>query len=223
MAKRLNIEDYRGKKYGKLTILDFYKKKSYIYVICKCDCGNIYHTRLSSILDNKTKSCGCLQKEIIGNLNKTHGLKDSHIYKVWTSMKQRCYNPKRKGYQNYGGRGIIVCKEWKDNFLTFYDWAITNGYKEGLSIDRIDNNGNYEPLNCRWTNAIHQIHNRRINKNNKSGIVGVYKHTINNRWCSYIWQGTKQIYLGSFKNLEEATRARKEAEKLYYEPLLSMN
>ena len=79
-------------------------------------------------------------------------------------MKQRCSNPNHKSYHNYGGRGIIVCDEWKNNYQAFYDWSMNNGYKEGLSIDRINNNGNYEPSNCRWTDKITQNNNTRQNK-----------------------------------------------------------
>lgn len=94
----------------------------------------------------------------------THGESKSHLYIVWASMKRRCYNPNSKDYKNYGGRGIILCPEWKENFTLFRDWAIKNGYKQGLQIDRKDTNGNYEPSNCRWVTQIENENNRRYTK-----------------------------------------------------------
>lgn len=95
--------------------------------------------------------------------NKKHGLSDNKLYGVWNSMKYRCYNKNAHNYCNYGGRGIKICKQWIDNFLNFYEWAISNGYKEGLTIDRIDNDGDYCPSNCRFTTVLRQSNNTRRN------------------------------------------------------------
>ena len=107
-----------------------------------------------------TKSCGCLLHEH----NKTHGLSNTDLYRIYCGMKSRCYNKNNKKYKNYGGRGIKICDEWVNDFSTFYKWAISNGYEKGLSIDRIDVDGNYEPSNCRWANNDIQSHNKRLDK-----------------------------------------------------------
>lgn len=95
--------------------------------------------------------------------NKKHGLSNEKLYRVWNSIKCRCYNENTHNYNNYGGRGIKMCEEWRNNFQNFYDWCLLNGYREGLSIDRINNNGNYEPLNCRFVDDIKQANNTRKN------------------------------------------------------------
>ena len=128
--------------------------------LCKCDCGNYVTVRAYS-LKNNTRSCGCLQKELTSMSKKTHGLSKNILYSVMYSIKNRCYNKNEPSYKYYGKRGIIICNEWKNNFISFYNWAINNGYKKGLTIDRIDVNGNYEPNNCRWITIQEQQKNKR--------------------------------------------------------------
>ncbi len=158
----MNKVDYIGKKIGKLTIVAFVeKRKGHSYYLCKCDCGNEKTLCISNIVTGNTKSCGCIRK--IGT-RKTHGLSNTRIHHTWCGMKQRCYNINLKEYKYYGARGIKVCKEWIDDFMNFYNWAIDNGYNDDLSIDRIDVNGDYEPDNCRWVTQKEQVRNVRTNK-----------------------------------------------------------
>lgn len=164
MAKSFLLES--GQKFGKLTVVELTEKRLYInpqgkklfkkYYKCKCDCGNeviIYQGKLTS---GQTKSCGCLTLK--------HGLWKSRIYNIWRGMLKRCYLKSSKDYKNYGGIGITVCDEWKNDFKAFYNWAVNNKYKDDLSIDRIDVKSGYEPDNCRWVKAKTQANNRSNNK-----------------------------------------------------------
>lgn len=162
----------KGQKFYQLTIIELHHKREYIdkkgviryreYYKCQCDCGNITIVEKSQLTTSKTKSCGCLQKSITSKMSKTHGFSKTKIYSLWCGIKDRCFRHKNKDYKNYGGRGIIVCNEWL-KFENFYNWAIENGYKEGLTIERIDVNGNYEPNNCKWIKNELQSHNKRNN------------------------------------------------------------
>lgn len=109
------------------------------------------------------QSCGCIRKENTASMFKKHGCRNSKLYAVYCTMKARCSNPNSDKYKYYGARGISLCKEWLDDFKSFYDWSIANGYKEGMSIDRIDSDGNYEPSNCRWVCITTQANNKRNN------------------------------------------------------------
>lgn len=159
--------DLTGRKFGKLSVIckdqPIQKEDRKVYKwICKCDCGNTVSIRQSSLLSGATKSCGCITKnKKYGDIGK-HRLKD-----IWHSMRERCENPNHKSYKHYGLRNIGVCEEWKDpdtGYIAFYNWAMNNGYKIGLTIDRIDVNGNYTPDNCRWISNLSQQRNKRTNR-----------------------------------------------------------
>lgn len=161
----MRLVDLTGQKFGRLTVIkrEQNDKTNHTRWKCQCNCGNIIVVSGSSLRTGETKSCGCLRKEKVIKRSLKHSMSSTRIYYIWKAMKQRCYNVKHVEYFNYGGRGIKVCNEWLDKgngFSNFYNWAIENGYKEDLSIDRINVNGNYEPNNCKWIPFKNQCENK---------------------------------------------------------------
>ena len=152
-------------------------------------------------------SCGCYNKRRLIETHTKHGLTHTRLYKIWDSMKGRTLNPKYTYYLNYGGRGITICEEWKNDFMSFYNWAMANGYSDELSIDRIDNDGNYCPENCRWATRVIQGRNRKIQKNNTSGYRGVGYDKRNGKYRACIKIKSKNIHLGTFKTAVEGAIA----------------
>ena len=182
-------------------------KRKYRFGLYKCGfCGTKFRACIKSVKQGNSKSCGCYQKRRTSKSNKTHGLGYTRLYNIWSNMKMRAYNPKHKHYNDYGGRGITIWEEWLD-IHNFYNWAMSNGYSDGLSLDRIDNNGNYCPENCRWTTPNIQARNQRIRKNNKSGYRGVCYHNDNNKYIAQICVNNKSIYLGHFLTAEDGAIA----------------
>lgn len=180
-----------GDKFNKIEIIEILPnktKRGERLFRCRCECGKeLIVPRYRFGLKKCIYSCGCSDKR------KTAGGKYKHpLYKVWVDMKHRCYYEKDIGYHCYGGRGITVCDEWRKNFMSFYNWSISNGYQKGLQLDRINNNGDYEPSNCRWVDLITQNSNKRTNRllcfmgethtmAEWSRITGIRKGTISER------------------------------------------
>lgn len=157
--------DLTGQKFARLTVLQRVEndKKQNSQWLCNCVCGNNIIVRGYHLKSGRIKSCGCLQKET-GYMNKKHGMCETRLYKIWTGIKTRCTNKNEISYKRYGARNIKICAEWKDNFSSFYEWAINNGYADNLTIERINVNGNYEPHNCTWIPSEQQAQNRTTSK-----------------------------------------------------------
>lgn len=200
------IKDLTNKKFGRLTVIkraDDYVSPSGQHLtqwLCRCECGNEVIVLACSLKSGRTTSCGCFKKEKISFAKKTHGLTQARLYKIWKTMKARCYNPNNKKYKDYGARNIEVCDEWKEDFQNFYDWSITNGYDENAergeyTIDRIDVNKGYFPENCRWITNKEQQRNKRNNVN----------ITINNEtkclaeWCELLNLNYNIVYLRIYR------------------------
>lgn len=166
-------EDLTGKQFGRLTVLGFdhMGSKGRAYWCCKCQCGEVITVRQDELKSDHTTSCGCYAIDVKRERCTKHGLSNEKLYSVWRGMRHRCNSA---NYKRYGGRGISVCDEW-NNFKMFYDWAVDNGYKPGLTIDRINNDGDYRPENCRWADDITQANNKCTNRRVEyNGIV----HTV---------------------------------------------
>lgn len=129
--------------------------------LCQCDCGNLCERTAAQLKLNENPSCGCMTSLTQSQAYSTHGQTHTRLYRIWKNMKQRCYNEKIPYYHYYGGKGIKVCSEWLDSFENFYNWSLSNGYTDELTIDRIDGDGNYEPNNCRWVDMFVQNRNKR--------------------------------------------------------------
>lgn len=165
------VDELIGKKFNMLTVSKYVGrsgKNNRRYYECLCDCGNKTVVEGTNIKNGSVKSCGCLRNKIASEnatkRNYKHGMADTRLQKIWSGMKIRCFDKNHVYYKRYGGRGISVCDEWMD-FATFANWALNNGYSDLLTIDRIDNDGNYEPTNCRWVTQKKQNRNRLGNHN----------------------------------------------------------
>lgn len=166
MKNRIEISE--GQRFGRLTVIrEAENRKGHRYILCQCDCGNQKEINIGSLISGCSTSCGCYRKEYISRKNLKHGDtyrgKHERLHHIWTGMKNRCNNPNLAGYHNYGGRGIKVCPEWEQDYSAFKEWALSHGYADNLSIDRINNDRGYNPDNCRWVTMKVQSNNTRVN------------------------------------------------------------
>ena len=174
MRNTSKIKDLTGQKFNHLTALRIASRNP-LYWECRCDCGNAKNVRPSNLVRGQVKSCGCIHHKG----NPKHNQCYTRVYRIYAKILRRCFSSDEPCFNNYGGRGITMCDEWKNSFTSFSEWAYSHGYKEGLSIDRIDNNGNYCPENCRWVDPCVQSNNRRINR---VFTIGGKTQTLS-QWC----------------------------------------
>lgn len=202
-------------KLGKLKLIEpaGYDKFKYKLGKFKCFCGNEFITGIYRVSSGNTKSCGCYKKHILKTKNKTHGDCYSELFRKWAAMLTRCYNKNREDYKYYGGRGITVYDKWKNDFTIFKKWALKNGYKEGLTIDRKNNNLGYFPKNCRWVTHKIQMTNRGLQKTNTSGFEGVSFDKECKKWKAQISINNKRTRLGRFNTAEKASETYQKAKK----------
>lgn len=208
MKNSKNIKDLTGQKFGRLTVVGLQPTETRkTYWACQCDCGNMKIVRSDSLQCGAIRSCGCLKKEqdgknlVLGNGRRKRaetGYKvgGTRLYNTWRNMKSRCYNKHDARYDRYGGRGIKVCEEWIKNFIAFHDWALKNGYTDDLTIDRIDNDGDYSPNNCRWATQQQQSRNRSTNINIT---IGNSTRTLT-EWCEIFNVDFKKIIVRYHRN-----------------------
>ena len=219
--------DMTGKTFGRLTVIapsvpPKTSKSGNKHWLCQCSCGNLTIVNGSALRAKQTTSCGCLQKQRVSELSKSHGMTHTRLYGIYAGMKKRCYNANNINYKNYGGRGITICDEWlgENGFQSFVEWAMANGYSDELSIDRIDVNKGYSPENCRWVNSTIQNFNQRIRSDNTTGYTGIEKRP-NGKYVVQISINRKRKYLGVYATLEEAIEARRRAERELYPELFT--
>ena len=160
---------YIGERFGYFSVLGVFKEGRKWKCKCRCDCGTIKVVDKSSLQTGRTKSCGCYNKRRVHETHSKGNFTNTRLYHTWENMKARCYNRNNPEYKNYGGRGIFMCEEWRNDFAAFRLWALDNGWDEDhkrfdITLDRIDVNGNYTPSNCRWVSQKIQANNRRCSR-----------------------------------------------------------
>lgn len=196
--------DLTGQKFGRLIVIKrSTNKNNRVYWECICDCGNIKIVSAKLLRNGESRSCGCLRVETMT----THGLSNCKIYEVWSGMINRCEWQGNTRFHRYGARGINICEEWRNNFEHFYNWAVNNGFQKGLQLDRKDNDGNYEPDNCRFVTPKVNVNNRpRLKYKNLP--KGVYPDKYGNGKFQAQWSEYKIChYIGTYNTVEEAAEA----------------
>ena len=222
MPSRIKINEYLGKKYNELTILEEVGSRNGRRLVkCQCDCGNIIIAELRTVARGSKKSCGCRQKRLLIERNYKHGYSKrgakDRLYTIWCGIKYRCHARKGLDYEEYAARGIAICSEWENDYNAFRKWAYSNGYDENAkfgecTIDRIDVNGNYEPSNCRWvSNAVQQNNKRTNNKISYKGethtltewsrIIGINQGTLQTRYETG-YRGDDLFFVGNLRRRE---------------------
>ena len=205
--------DLTGMVFGKLTAIEPVKKVKNGDMLwrCKCDCGNESLVQSGNLKSGHTKSCGCYRVDWCKENCTKHGLEHSRLYKIWFNMNLRCLDETNTNYHRYGGRCISVCDEWKENLQAFVDWAMANGYRDDLTLDRIDNDGNYEPSNCRWVSMREQANNRRSNVAiTFNGKTKTMKQWANDVGIPYkvVWQRIQKLGWSAERALTEPVKGR---------------
>lgn len=186
-------KDVIGEVYGRLIITaDAENQNGHRRVIVNCECGVVKEIFLTVLRCGDAISCGCYHKEG----SSTHGETRTPLYAAWSAMKDRCSNSNHQFWMEYGGRGITVCNDWLESYISFRDWANQAGYKKGLTLDREDNMANYSPDNCQWVNRVAQQRNRRSVKGSSSQYVGVSFVNRHKKWIASVKHDGKSVNLG---------------------------
>lgn len=191
----MQARNLTNQRFGKLVVIEREgsDSKGQALWLVRCDCGNEKVVRGHDLTQGKTESCGC--SRIKSCIFYQHGMSHTKLHGLWRNIKGRCYNPNNKAYKHYGGRGIKMCDEWRDDFVSFYNWSYQNGYAEGLQIDRIDTNGDYCPDNCRWVDKITQANNTR--RNIYATIDGETKSLA--EWCKILGLNYNSVQTRTYK------------------------
>lgn len=205
----MRIKNEIGNQYGRLLVIGRAEncKQGQAQWECLCDCGKTCVVSGSNLRRGKQISCGCYGREVNAKNDVPTELRQGRIYRIWQRMISRCTNPRNSRYYTYGARGIKVCDEWTNDYMKFHEWAIENGYSDNLSIDRIDNDGNYEPSNCRWATNTQQVRNTSktvfITYNGEKRpltewceMLHLKRSTVYARLHDYGWTNPKEILFG---------------------------